>query len=273
MKSLLLYFCILSSFTFSQSDQDYYTEECNLDDTIIDLSLRCYAPLGKIYTSGCTYIHDDGHWFKNEENQDSILKKLRSILSPVIGRLAANRTIITETEYYNLDGVKRIASIMEGIEEEDPYYLKLGYSFQCYVLLEDSIWFPFEVILDKRHRILDKTTLPQCLKTLDAFKLKSLSEIYNKVRKDPYMKDLGIDSYIQLRYSAGFNLFYYELDAEDGEVISSSSGYRHYRDKHFLIDAQTGKVLWRTWVDHYVEQSGCVIDHLIEYPVNTLIER
>lgn len=188
-----------------------------------------------------------------------------------MGKLAAERMVISQIIFYqDPEGREMDSDDTAYFKDYAEWCLSLAYEFQCYLMFDDSVWLPVNVMVDGRNKILNRIDLPAFLLTEKSFQLMSMCEIYERALADAYMKDEDISPYADLHYSSGLKLFYFEIESWSGTLLEETSNSSLYEVKHIFIDAHTGKILWRTTGKHYSEQSGCVHSYEIELPANSL---
>lgn len=250
---------------------DYYPSNCVIRDSLREVNFHCYNSRSVRYADDCLPTYDHWSWMAYMDNQDSINTVFRKIITPVMGKLAAERMVISSINFYqDPDGREMDSEDTVYFKDYAEWCLSLAYEFQCYLMFDDSVWLPVNVMVDGRNKILNRIDLPACLLTAQSFQLMSMCEIYERVLADPYMKDEDISPYANLQYSSGLKLFYFEIESWSCTLLEETSNSSLYEMKHIFIDAHTGKILWRTTAEHYRKHSGCVIWYEITLPANSL---
>lgn len=267
----LFVFVMPGSFlSFSQDYDRYYHKLCTQQDSVIDVAFSCNNYRAELNTEACLAVYDHWEWFYLMENKDSVLIAFRKMVTPVLGKYAADKIEIETITYYNSgDGIAD-SSDMAYLQEYGPDCIKLSREFTCYLMLDDSIWLPVNVLTDASGEILNPTDLPTILKTPQDFKLMPVCEIFEIAANDSYMQNEELKPYPALYYSSALKLFYYEFTTYSGVMLEETSNSWLSEHKHIFIDAQTGKILWRTTARHYEEHSGCVILMDVELPPSQL---
>src|SRR5690606_12316099 len=142
---------------------EYYGENVILDGDTIEIIMKCVNNTHYYYESECRPIYDKWNWLKYCDNPDSITKLVHNKILPYIGQDATNRTVVSMVNSFNTKNSKRVLSPEEK-NDYDPKCFKIGWTYQCFVRLRDSIWFPFSITLDTNKRIIDSEGIPRYLK-------------------------------------------------------------------------------------------------------------
>ena len=243
---------------------------CEVGDTVMEISFSCSNYRQKIKSDNCISMYEHWEWFDLMDNRDSVLAAFRKILIPVIGKPAADRMVISTIDYYNVPGETVLDEYDSATFEYAPYCKTLAYAYECFFMFNDSVWMPVDVFTDARGRILNRSDIPGILKDVALFELMPFNKIYLRAVNDPYMKNEELRPFADLHYSRDLQLFYYEIYSYSGELLEETANSWRSEHKHIFIDAHTGKILWRTKIEHTEEHSGCVISMGVEMPSNSL---
>lgn len=273
---ILILIIILSALQSKGQDINFpgtesYADSCQCADTLLNVTFSCGSFFPSSQPGYCITTYDDWQWFDSFEKQDSLLQLFRRSITPYIGELAASRTFISTITFYQEPSGRETNSLLATENPKEAVICnQLAYIYDCFLLLDDSVWFPMYVLFDNQMRVMNPSELPSVLTTKESFKLMPICEIYQRVSSDPYVKDEDLSPYCTLFYSAGLKLFYYEFICYNGELIEKTPDSWTTKNRHIFINAHTGKILWRTTITRHEEHGPDVIIINETYPPNRL---
>ncbi len=260
MKNLcLICLCVMSFFGRTQNYDMFYDDSLVANDTVYKITWEVadYIP-NNLYCYTCKDPLTNAHEIGNMDSVNSVIQK---VLKPHLGELASSRVTVREFDGYNTgEYVFRVS------EEKVKSYLdkhseckNLRFIYWCALRLNDSVYYSFKFKLDHNNKVLDPENLPLGVKKYESMDLVPASKVYKKALNDPYFNE-GVDRSMDLKYSKGMHLFYYELKDLDGKLLYEDDMAYRISVKHIFIDAKTGKILWRTPVEHQHSSTGCVFN-------------
>lgn len=269
---LLLLSCSLDVL-YAQSNHDFYDYNYNTGDTSIEITV---SPVYRHYAYDdfpCMTAENRRGYLHSVDTSitDSIQQLFENLASPFVGKDIAENTFIERMHAYNEEEPFFLDSANHAyMKINHPECLELHYSFTCYFRFSNGIYFPYEIYFDDNGQAIHTSSILKTLKSLKTHDLFSPQKAYHKMKNDHYFEEEQIRKFFTLNYSENLERFYYEIEATDGKVKDETKHTYTLLKKHLFIDAITGAVLWRTKVEHFHESIGCIVNHEITYPQNTL---
>lgn len=264
-----------TSFVYNGFEADQFFDRYFIDSIVRpDTTIRVNFTVSD-YQQNSIYCFDCRTYdnlFYHLENKDSVSLSVQKILAPHLGTLAAKEVIVRDYEIFNQGrySVLRDHVNMDTLRKYKPECFELGFEYEAAIQLNPHVWYTFNFFVDLNGNILDPQSIPLGVRNYDNMDLITFKEAFELAEQDPYMKDLHLSRQVELKYSKGMQLFYYELSEREGELYKEVSGGGSYLQKHIFIDAKTGKTLWRIKAEHQHWSGGCLIMDSVVLPKSKL---
>lgn len=278
-KILLLLFVGTTTGNWAQDKPEYYHYPVHYPDSTTEIIVSVEKPMGKWNPKDCwkaevnTKITGYTEYMDSLE-LDSAKKVFQEVIRPLIGDRILNRTHLYHVELYNTGKPYYLDSAaIQKYKNDEPLCLKIKWKFECYFMFEDSIWFPYEIYIDQKGRLLKPSSIFATLRNMENYKLKNPEYIFKKANGDPFMTGYPTRKFFDLAYSERLHYFYFEsYSNKKDKTITKTDHSSLSLHRHIFIDAKTGNILWRPKVEHFHEHMGCVYNTEFRFPPNTLMK-
>lgn len=121
---------------------------------------------------------------------DSAQKVFQNVALPLIGNRIFKRSHLYHADLYDTGKPYHLDhNSIVNYKEENPACLKIKWKLHCYFMFDYSIWFPCEIHIDNKGRLIEPSSIIKTLQNMENYALNKPEYKIKKVNRDPFMNN------------------------------------------------------------------------------------